>query len=473
MFDALLKSKFYCRCKSEMKLTNKRIEMIRRKRKAMQKFLRNDVADLIKTSLDSNAYDRVEQLYADQNLSWCYEFVEQSCLLVLNELSAMDKQRECPEQCKVAVSTLIFAAAIFADLPELRELRSLFAERYGNDLEPYVNQQFVTNLKAAPPAKHTKLQMMQEIALEYGIDWDSKALEQKLYKPPPFVQDRSQYTNGRNNESVKSPYQNDVETNIKKEAEKKKEAKHNKPTIGKNVPNKSRAETEAGRLSPCWSSNCSSSSESATSADDSASEDIPQGRKFYGFKSMAPPYIITESTKKSTETYHDDLQSGMPEGKKFNGLWSMGPPYIKPDLSKKTAVHDDGLKRGDDISQQIPRSLRVRKPLKQAAGSSRGDNGVLKPSPVISNGGENNYAAEEKKMDKLLSHYSRKPSHLPATKRSDSLPPPPLAAGVVVDERTVFTRSATCHTDSRGHVHPKLPDYDDFVAKLAAFRTSS
>ncbi|KAM0061493.1 putative vacuolar protein sorting-associated protein Ist1 [Helianthus debilis subsp. tardiflorus] len=35
----------------------------------------------------------------------------------------------------------MFAAAIFSDLPELRELRTLFAERYGNHLEPYVNQQ--------------------------------------------------------------------------------------------------------------------------------------------------------------------------------------------------------------------------------------------------------------------------------------------------------------------------------------------
>ncbi|KAJ0895528.1 putative vacuolar protein sorting-associated protein Ist1 [Helianthus annuus] len=446
MFDGFLKSKFYSRCKSEIKLTMKRIEMIRRKRNAMQKFLRNDVADLIKTGLDSNAFNRVEQLYADQNLSWCYEYVEQCCLLVLSELSAMNKQRECPEQCKEAISTLMFAAAIFSDLPELRELRTLFAERYANHLEPYANQQFVTNLKAAPPAKHTKLQMMQEIALEYDLNWDSKVLEQKLYKPPPFV-----------NESVKTRRQTDLETNMKKETA---EEKHKKPTTGKNPPYKSRAETETGtkkeekhdhgRLSPCWSSNGSSSSESATSADDSASEDVPQGRKFNEYKSMAPPYIITESTKKSTDT---------------NGLRSMGPPYTKPDLSKKTAVNDD-------ISKQIPRSMRIRKPLKQAVGSSRGDNGVEKTSSTIPNG-ENKFVDEEKKMDKLLSHYSRKPSHVPAPKRSGSLPSEPVAAGGVVDERKGLSRAVTYQPDSRSHVHPKLPDYDDFVARLAAFRASS
>lgn len=45
--------------KSEIKMTRRRIEIIKRKRNAMQKFLRNDVADLLKNGLDSNAYGRV------------------------------------------------------------------------------------------------------------------------------------------------------------------------------------------------------------------------------------------------------------------------------------------------------------------------------------------------------------------------------------------------------------------------------
>lgn len=47
--------------------------------------------------------------------------------------------RECPEDCREAVSTLMFAAARFGDLPELRELRSLFTEGYGKSVDSYVN----------------------------------------------------------------------------------------------------------------------------------------------------------------------------------------------------------------------------------------------------------------------------------------------------------------------------------------------
>ena len=46
--------------------------------------------------------------------------------------------RECPNECREAIPTLMYAAARFADLPELRELRSLFTEKYGNSLDSYV-----------------------------------------------------------------------------------------------------------------------------------------------------------------------------------------------------------------------------------------------------------------------------------------------------------------------------------------------
>lgn len=49
--------------------------------------------------------------------------------------------RECPEECREAVASLMFAAARFADLPELRELRAVFTERYGNSIDCYANKE--------------------------------------------------------------------------------------------------------------------------------------------------------------------------------------------------------------------------------------------------------------------------------------------------------------------------------------------
>lgn len=49
--------------------------------------------------------------------------------------------RECPEECREAVPSLMYAAARFADLPELRDLRNLFTARYGNSLESYISKE--------------------------------------------------------------------------------------------------------------------------------------------------------------------------------------------------------------------------------------------------------------------------------------------------------------------------------------------
>lgn len=45
--------------KSDIKLTRARIEIITKKRNATQKYLRNDVADLLRNGSDTNAFNRV------------------------------------------------------------------------------------------------------------------------------------------------------------------------------------------------------------------------------------------------------------------------------------------------------------------------------------------------------------------------------------------------------------------------------
>lgn len=57
---------------------------------------------------------------------------------------------KCPEESREAVASLMLAAARFADLPELRELRSLFTEKYGTSLENFVNKE--VKITYQPPA---------------------------------------------------------------------------------------------------------------------------------------------------------------------------------------------------------------------------------------------------------------------------------------------------------------------------------
>ncbi|XP_016578677.1 uncharacterized protein LOC107876154 isoform X1 [Capsicum annuum] len=182
MLDGWKKNKFYSKCKSTIKQTKTRIEMIRKKRNSMQKYLKNDISDLIKSGLDVNAYGRTEGLLVEMNLLSCYDFLDQYCEHIRSHLDPICTERECPESCKEPVGSVMFAAARLADLPELRQLRTMFNERYENSLEGHVNKQFAEKLKQAPHKKDVKLRLMQDIAAEYGIEWNSKNLQQILYE---------------------------------------------------------------------------------------------------------------------------------------------------------------------------------------------------------------------------------------------------------------------------------------------------
>ncbi|KAK9666174.1 hypothetical protein RND81_14G166500 [Saponaria officinalis] len=182
MLDGLLhRNTFRGKCKTALNRTKTRLEVIKKKKNATQKFLKKDIADLLKNNHDRIAYSRVEGIYNEFNLASCYDFIEQCCTCVSEHLKQLHKERECPEECKVAVSSLVYAAARFADLPELRDLRHQFNEKYGKSLEPFVSKEFVEKLKPKPPTMEMKLQLMQEIAQEFSMTWDSLPLQQQLH----------------------------------------------------------------------------------------------------------------------------------------------------------------------------------------------------------------------------------------------------------------------------------------------------
>ncbi|RZC71741.1 hypothetical protein C5167_034901 [Papaver somniferum] len=222
MLDGLLGRGFSSKCKSSIKLIKARIDVIRRKRNAMQKYLKKDIADLLANNLETNAFGRAEGLIVELNLSFCYDLVEQFCGIIPRHLSVMQKQSVCPEEVREAVSSLMFAAARFADLPELRDLRQMFTERYGNDVEPFVNQEFKEKLSSTPPTVDQKLQLMRDIAKEYSVKWDSKDFQLKLSNPVVPVKDQPRRVasfQNRQSDGNKSLNNRETETPLKKDPE--------------------------------------------------------------------------------------------------------------------------------------------------------------------------------------------------------------------------------------------------------------
>ncbi|KQK17250.1 uncharacterized protein LOC100832711 isoform X1 [Brachypodium distachyon] len=177
----MFNSKFYNKCKHAFKCIRTRLVLIRRKKQAMIRFMKKDIADLLANGHDTHAFGRMDGLIIEMNHSCCYDMIEECCDLIGKQLNSLQKQRDCPQETREAVSTLIFAAARFPDLPELYDLRHIFTERYGNFLEPFVNLEFVRKLDSESFIKEEKFELMQSIAEESSVSFDTKALEIKLW----------------------------------------------------------------------------------------------------------------------------------------------------------------------------------------------------------------------------------------------------------------------------------------------------
>ncbi|PKA47842.1 hypothetical protein AXF42_Ash019853 [Apostasia shenzhenica] len=108
--------------------------------------------------------------------------IEKYCGCLLENLSTMRKERECPKEAMEAVATLIFAAARFSDLPELAELRLVFNERYETQINTCLNPEFVEKMQKKTFHKEKKLQLMQDISQEYSVSWNVKAFEDQILK---------------------------------------------------------------------------------------------------------------------------------------------------------------------------------------------------------------------------------------------------------------------------------------------------
>ncbi|XP_020578473.1 IST1 homolog [Phalaenopsis equestris] len=180
MFDILVGRKFSNKCKHSVKCIKCRIELIRKKKQVMVKYLKKDVADLLAGGHDANAFGRIDALIVEINHASCYDMIEQYCGCLLEHLSTMCKERECPKEAMEAVATLIFAAARFSDLPELIDLRSIFTKRYETRMESCINKEFVAKIQNKSFSKVRKLEVMEDIVQEFSVNWNSNMFENKM-----------------------------------------------------------------------------------------------------------------------------------------------------------------------------------------------------------------------------------------------------------------------------------------------------
>ncbi|KAJ6360936.1 hypothetical protein OIU77_004877 [Salix suchowensis] len=186
MFFTLFGWRKASKCKNLIKQVQRRINLLQTKRHAIVRQLREDVALLIKAGHENIAFNRAEILFKDENIVAIYELLDGFCEFIITNLSYIRWNKDCPNDINEAVSTLIFASARCGDIPELRGVRKVFGQRYGQRFEKtalellpgnLVNFQVKERLSILSVPDDVKRSLVDEIAIDYCLRPGILALE--------------------------------------------------------------------------------------------------------------------------------------------------------------------------------------------------------------------------------------------------------------------------------------------------------
>ncbi|KAG5233415.1 Regulator of Vps4 activity in the MVB pathway protein [Salix suchowensis] len=186
MFFTLFGWRKASKCKNLIKQVQRRINLLQTKRHAIVRQLREDVALLIKAGHENIAFNRAEILFKDENIVAIYELLDGFCEFIITNLSYIRWNKDCPNDINEAVSTLIFASARCGDIPELRGVRKVFGQRYGQRFEKtalellpgnLVNFQVKEDFLFCQFPDDVKRSLVDEIAIDYCLRPGILALE--------------------------------------------------------------------------------------------------------------------------------------------------------------------------------------------------------------------------------------------------------------------------------------------------------
>ncbi|KAG0587961.1 hypothetical protein KC19_2G204900 [Ceratodon purpureus] len=181
------------KCKTQLRLGSSRIKLLRNKKGIQIASDRREVADFLRNGQEGNARLRVEHVIREQNLIEAYDLLYLYAERIAAQLSVIDSKKTCPPELKEDISTLLYASARCAELPDFAQIRPMFVAKYGKEfvsaaeeLRPGcgVNGRVIEKLSVSRASGEAKLQVMKDIAAEHDVHWDPAPFEKEIRTVP-------------------------------------------------------------------------------------------------------------------------------------------------------------------------------------------------------------------------------------------------------------------------------------------------
>ena len=181
--------------KANLKMSLTRVQQQKNKRTNNVRALRRHLAELLAANKIDEARVKVEGLIRDvlymQGLDILVLFVE----LVSGRQHVIAESRTCPPELKEAVTSILWGVTRVDNVPEFHNLRFQFALKYGKSFceaaaqneELSVNEKLMEKLSTQVPAPSVCVQYLEDIAEEYGVDFDAEKLKREGAVLPEHV----------------------------------------------------------------------------------------------------------------------------------------------------------------------------------------------------------------------------------------------------------------------------------------------
>ncbi|XP_057524015.1 uncharacterized protein LOC130803831 [Amaranthus tricolor] len=136
--------------------------------------------------LDLMLIEQVEHVIESKNMLDVFDMIDSYCNFLAQNVSSIQKSKECPEEYKEAIGSLIFASSRIGDFPELQHIRNYFTSKFGQEFiiqaleSPTcfgVNDKIIQKLSRSRPSLETKFNFVKEIAPknEIRVNWHQHA----------------------------------------------------------------------------------------------------------------------------------------------------------------------------------------------------------------------------------------------------------------------------------------------------------
>ncbi|WOL12648.1 hypothetical protein Cni_G21415 [Canna indica] len=154
-----------------------RLAVLRNHRQVRCNQARGDVAQLLRLGHVDRALLRVEHAISEQNMFDVFSMLDHYCHLLTEKILLLD-QKECPDELREAISSIIFAASRCVGLPELEKARGIFSSKYGKEFVSAavelrnnccVDPKMIQKLSTRQPSLEIRQRVTKEIAAENGI----------------------------------------------------------------------------------------------------------------------------------------------------------------------------------------------------------------------------------------------------------------------------------------------------------------